>query len=56
MVLVKAKIKEVAKEFGEYSVAADFADKLEKKVKGLIKDACDRANANQRKTVMARDI
>jgi len=56
MVLVKAKVKELAKELGEYSVASDFGGKLNEQVKGLIKDACERANANNRKTVMARDL
>lgn len=56
MVIVKAKVKELAHEFGDFSVASDFGDKLNEQVKGLIKTACDRANANSRKTVMARDL
>ena len=56
MLVVKAKVKDVAKEFGDYSVAADFADKLDEKVNALVKDACERAAANNRKTVMARDL
>ncbi|NOZ80082.1 MAG: DUF1931 domain-containing protein [DPANN group archaeon] len=56
MVIVKAKVKELTKEFGDYSVASDFSEKLDEKVKALIKEACERANANSRKTVMARDL
>jgi histone H3/H4 len=52
-VIVKTKIKELA---GTYSVSADFGDELNKKVKQMIQDAVKRAEANGRKTVMARDI
>jgi histone H3/H4 len=53
MYVVKAKIKEAAK---GYYVAGDFAEALNRKVENLIKDACSRAEANGRKTVMAKDI
>lgn len=53
MLVVKAKIKEVA---GDFNVAGDLADALNKKVEQLIKDACDRAKANNRRTVMAKDL
>lgn len=52
-VVVKAKIKDIAK---EYNVAGDFADALNEKVEQLIKDACRRADGNGRKTVMAKDL
>lgn len=51
--IVKAKIKDVAK---GYNVAGDLADALSEKVEALIKDACARAEANGRKTVMAKDL
>jgi len=51
--VVKAKIKEVAKEF---NVSADFADVLDKKAEELIKAACVRAKENGRRTVMAKDL
>lgn len=51
--VVKAKIKDVAK---GYNVAGDLADALSKKVEELVKAACARAEANGRKTVMAKDI
>ncbi|RJQ16916.1 DUF1931 domain-containing protein [Candidatus Woesearchaeota archaeon] len=52
-VIVKAKIKELAQ---GYNVAGDFADALDEKAKQLIKDAIKRAEANGRKTVMAKDL
>ena len=51
--VVKAKIKEYT---GDYNVAGDFADALHAKVENLIKDAVKRAEANGRKTVMAKDL
>jgi histone H3/H4 len=53
MLVVKAKIKEYT---GEYNVAGDFADALHAKVEVMIKDAIKRAEANGRKTVMAKDL
>jgi histone H3/H4 len=52
-VIVKTKIREMV---GTYSVSADFGEELNKKVKQMIQDAVKRAEANNRKTVMARDI
>lgn len=53
MIVVKAKIKEYTKNF---NVSGDFADALNKKVIQLINDAVARAEANNRKTVMAKDL
>lgn len=52
-VVVKSKIKELV---GNYNVAGDFADALDQKVKMLVKDAVGRAEGNNRKTVMAKDL
>jgi histone H3/H4 len=52
-VVIKSKIKELTAGF---SVSADFADELDRKVKRMIEDAMARAKANARKTVMARDL
>jgi len=52
-VIVKAKVKDAASGF---SVSSDFADTLNEKVVILIKEACKRAEANGRKTVMAKDL
>ena len=52
-IIVKAKLKDYAK---GYNVSGDLADALNKKVEHLIKEACTRAEANGRKTVMAKDL
>lgn len=52
-VVVKAKVKELA---GNYNVAGDFAEALDAKVKELIAEALKRAEANNRRTVMAKDL
>ena len=52
-IIVKTKIKELV---GEFNVAGDFADALDEKTKTMVKDAVKRAEANGRKTVMAKDI
>jgi histone H3/H4 len=52
-VIVKAKIKELAT---GYNVASDFADALDAEAKDLIKKAIKRAEGNNRKTVMAKDL
>lgn len=53
MIVVKAKIKELA---GDYNVSGDVAEALNKKVEQMVKDACARAEANGRKTLMAKDF
>ncbi len=53
MIIVKAKIKEIS---GDFNVAGDFAEALDKKVEQMVKNACARADANGRKTVMAKDL
>lgn len=53
MIIVKAKIKEVA---GDFNVASDVAEALNSKVEQIVKDACARAEANGRKTIMPKDL
>ncbi|MEM4263896.1 MAG: DUF1931 domain-containing protein [Candidatus Woesearchaeota archaeon] len=53
MLVVKAKIKEIA---GDFNVSGDFADALNKKTEQLVRDALERAKANNRRTVMAKDL
>lgn len=53
MIVVKAKIKDVA---AGYNVAGDFAEALDAHARKLIKNAVKRAEANNRKTVMAKDL
>lgn len=52
-IIVKSKIKELA---GDKSISGDLPEVLNQKVKQLIQDAIKRAEANNRKTVMGRDL
>jgi len=56
--VVKAKVKDYADQVASerVSVSSDFADALNEKVQELIKDAVKRARANNRKTIMAKDL
>ena len=51
--IVKAKLKGVA---SGANVAGDLADSLNCYAHGLLKAACARAEGNQRKTVMGKDL
>ena len=51
--IVKGNIKEAVPEL---SVAAEVADALNVKVEQLLKDAEQRAKANGRRTLQARDL
>ena len=53
LLVVKAKIKDV---IGDYNVAGDFADELDKIVRENVAKAVKRAEANGRRTVMAKDL
>ncbi len=48
----KSKIREVV----ELSVAAGVATELDKKIEDILKKAEERAKANGRRTIFARDI
>ncbi len=52
-IIVKSKIKELT---GQYNVSGDFSTVLNEKVKQMVKDAVKRAETNNRKTVMGRDL
>ena len=55
--IVKAKLKEYAKVGDKaLNVSADLSDKLNEKVIAMVKEACARAKANGRNTVMAKDL
>ena len=54
--VVRTSIKELIHEEGLKSMSNDFMDNLDEKVKEVVKEACKRAKANSRRTVMARDI
>lgn len=53
MLIVKSKIKEVAK---DSNVSGDFADALNKIAVDLVKEAVKRADANGRKTIQSKDV
>lgn len=55
--VVKAKIKELAEiDERRLHVSTDFYEKINKKVENLIIEACKRAKANSRNTVMGKDV
>ena len=59
-IIVKSKIREIVKELDESktinSVGEDFEKALEQHARDSIKKAIERAKANQRKTLLARDL
>lgn len=52
-IIIKSKIKEAVPEL---SVAAEVADALNAKVTKLLHEASERAKANGRRTLQARDL
>lgn len=53
MIVVKSKVKEVA---NGASVSADFVEALNEEAHNIVNKAMERAKANGRKTVQARDV
>lgn len=53
MIIVKTKIKDFAPGF---NISGDVPEALDVKAKELLKEACKRAQANGRKTIMAKDL
>lgn len=51
--IVKTAVKDKAQGF---QISADFVDAFEAKVETLLRDAMHRAEANGRKTLMAKDL
>ena len=51
--IIKSKIKSVVPEL---NVAGEVADALNNKVEALLKEASERAKANGRRTLQARDL
>lgn len=58
--IVKSNIRKVVKELDKKNEISSVADEvgtaLEKKVEDLLIDAIERAKANKRKTLQARDL
>jgi len=59
-IIVKSKIREVVKKLDSENIVTNVAeeveDALEKKVEQVLEDAIRRAKANQRRTLLARDL
>lgn len=59
-IIVKSKIREVVKQLDEEnsisSVAEEVETALEEKVNEVLKNGIKRAKANQRRTLLARDL
>ena len=53
MLVSKTGIKEICEDM---SISSDFYPAIEEKVKQIIKEACNRASANSRRTVMGKDL
>ena len=53
---IRKTVKELDKENLISSVAEEVAPALERKVEEILQDAIKRANANNRKTIQARDL
>ena len=53
LLVVRSKLKSVV---GDMNVAGDLGDALSKKVESILKEAAERAKANGRRTVQAKDI
>ena len=59
-IIVKSQIRKKVKELDEENVIGNVAEEveqaLEKKTEEILKKAIQRAKANQRKTLLARDL
>jgi hypothetical protein len=58
--IVKSKIRETVKKLDEEglvnNVSEEVEEELEKKVEDMLKKGIQRAKANQRRTLLARDL
>ncbi len=52
-IIIKSKLKEVVPDL---NISSDVAETLNKKVNNLLKEAAERAKANGRRTLQARDL
>ena len=53
---IKKVVREIDKENAVSSVAEEVGAGLERKVEKILSDAIERAKANQRRTLQARDL
>ncbi len=58
--IIKSKIRETVKQLDKDGIITSVADEveteLERKVEGMLRKGVERAKANQRKTLLARDL
>lgn len=55
--VVRSQVKNYAKVEGKTSnITEDFYEELNKKIEKLIEESCRRAKANNRTTLMGRDV
>ena len=54
--IVRSNIKGICKELGINNVSGKVAETLNNKAEQLLKDACERALKNNRKTLMEQDL
>jgi histone H3/H4 len=59
-IIVKSKIRETVKKLDQEglvnNVSEEVEEELEKKIEDILKKGIERAKANQRKTLLARDL
>ena len=55
-IIVQSKLRTVVKDETGKNMSGDFAETLSKKAIELVKDAAKRADANNRQTIMAKDL
>jgi histone H3/H4 len=59
-IIIKSQIRKKVKELDEQGIIGNVAEEveeaLEKKTEEVLKKAIERAKANQRKTLLARDL
>jgi len=59
-IIVKSKVREIVKRIDEEKIVNNVAEEvetaLENKVEEILRRAIERAKANQRKTLLARDL
>ncbi len=56
MLIVSSKIKKYVQTKAQFNTSKEFLDALSKSVEGICNEAIDKARAEKRKTVKARDL
>ncbi len=58
MLVARTQVKDILKEagLGVENISADYMNKLDEKVRILVKESVQRAKENGRRTVMSKDL